>query len=501
MLADSPPLLSKAPDGSVILDVAAYSFGDPDIERHVHLYNKAVPETLARQRRVARKWQLTRHAIHDRMRWSRERIRDWQLSSLSRLVDFAFSTIPFYRALYSACGFRPGDIVTWEDFSSLPIITRRDLTTDFPAAHVLAGVDPAKCYGARTSGSSGVPLSIVRDDGSEELQSLLRMRQFEVMLGEALLPTDWIYNIYLSSWAFTSFAGALPVFSISEDCPPAAILRHIACIRPKVVSAFPSFLSRMAMNPMNLLECGVRCICTNSEGSTRQERDTFAALFGVPVLDEYATEEMSGVIASECREGHYHVVEDRVVVEVANVAPDGTGDIIVTDLANLYMPIIRYAQGDLIVMSPDNARCVCANNFRFLARFLGRADQALYSPSIGRVPSDRLMNLCDRTFVSQESGVAAFRLIQNERDSVDVLLVLRAGLQAVEPRCLELFSQGLREIFQYQIRIKVSYVEALPDRESYKRRAVINQLDTIHRGSDTGAGVSGGTRACSGTAT
>lgn len=483
MLADSPPLLCKAPDGSVILDVAGYSFADPDIERHVHLYNKAVPETLARQRRVARKWQLTRHALHDRMRWSRERIRDWQLNRLSGLVDFAFNTISFYRALYGACGFRTGDIVTWEDFASLPIITRQDLTTDFPAAHVLGGVEPSQCYGARTSGSSGVPLTIVRDDASEELQSLLRMRQFEVMLGEPLLSTDWIYNIYLSSWAFTSFAGAFPVFSISEDCPPAAILRHITRIRPKIISAFPSVLSRMAVNPTNLLEYGVRCICTNSEGSTPQERDNVAALFGVPVLDEYATEEMSGVVASECRERHYHLVEDRIVVEVVNAAPDGVGDIVVTDLANFYMPIIRYAQGDLIKMSPDDAECACANNFRYLARFLGRADQALYSPSIGRVPGDRLMNLCDRTFVSEESGVAAFRLIQNERDSVDVLIVLRTGLHAVESRCLELFSKGVREVFQYPIAIKIAYVEALPT-ESYKRRTVINQLTAARRDAD-----------------
>lgn len=483
---DVPPLC-QAPDGSMILDVAAYCFSDPEIERHVHRYNKAVPETLARQRRVARKWRLTRDALHGRMKWSRDRIRDWQLSKLSTLVDFAFNTIPFYRERYGAYGFRTGDVTTWEDFASLPIVTRRELTTDFPRAHVLAGVEPSHCYGARTSGSSGVPLTIVRDDGAEELQSLLRMRQFEVMLGETLLPTDWIYNIYLSSWAFTSFDGAFPVFSISEDCPPAAILKHIARLRPKVVSTFPSFLSRMAVSPINLSECGVRCICTNSEGSTRHERDSFAALFGVPVLDEYSTEEMSGVIASECREGNYHILEDRVVVEMANGTPDGIGDIIVTDLANFYMPIIRYSQGDLIRMSPDDRECACANNFRHLDRFFGRTDQALHSPSIGRVPTDRVMNLCDRTFVSYESGVEAFRIIQKERDSVDILLVLRPGLAAVEPRYLGMFSNGLREIFQYPIEIKLSYLEALPDTASHKRRMVINQLEIPMREEATSA--------------
>jgi phenylacetate-CoA ligase len=471
-----PSRLRPALDGSTILDVASFSFGDPELDRYVHHYNKVVPETLSRQKRVARKWQLRRDALHKRMKWPRERVRDWQLDKVSALVDFAFNTIPFYNERYGACGFRTGEIVTWDDFASLPVTTRSDLTTNFPAAYVLSGVDPLKCYGARTSGSSGVPLSIVRDDGAEELQSLLRMRQFEVMLDAPLLPSDWIYNIYNSSWAFTSFDGEFPVFSVSEDCPPAIVLRHLALLKPKVLSAFPGFLSRMAQTPDNLFQHGVRCICTNSEGSSRQERANFAAAFGVPVFDEYSTEELCGVVASECKYGNYHVVEDRVVVEVGGASADGTGDIIATDLANFYMPIIRYSQGDLIRLAAEDAVCPCANQFRHLDKFLGRSDQALQSPSIGRVPGDRLMNLCDRTFVAPESGVAAFRLVQTELELIDVLLVLRVGALHVDKDIMGAFIDGLRELFQYPVRTRVEYLSSLPDTPSYKRRMVLNRL-------------------------
>jgi len=464
----------EAVDGSTILDVAAYAFDDPDIARHVHRYRKGVPETFARQRRVARKWELTRDLLHARLHWPRERIREWQLSRVSALVDFAFATIPFYRSRYSAVGFRTGDIVTWDDFAELPVVTRRDLTIDFPASHVVGGIDPASCYGARTSGSSGMPVTIVRDDASEELQSLLRMRQFEIMLGDAMDPNDWIYNVYLSSWAFTSFAGSFPVFSISEDCPPAAVLRHIARLRPRLLSAFPSFLSRMARVAENLHDYGVRCICTNSEASSQQERANLADAFGVPVLDEYSTEELSGVVASECREGRYHITEDRLVIEVANAADDGVGDIIATDMANLYMPIIRYAQGDLIQLAPDGAVCPCGNGFRHLLRFLGRADEALESPMVGRVPSDRLMNLCDRTLVNTKSGVAEFRLVQTGRDAVDVLVALRTGATTVESTIMRAFADGIRALFQFPIALNVRYVDRLPDPTSHKRRTVVN---------------------------
>lgn len=472
-----PTLQGPVLGASSLMDVASHCFGLAEIESHVHRYDKKVAETVARQRRVARKWWQTREALHERLKWSRPRIRDWQLSRVSTLVDWAFNTIPFYRSLYSKSGFRTGDIVTWEDFASLPLVTRQDLTLGFPQRQVLAGVNPELCYGARTSGSSGVPMTIVRDDGSEELQSLLRMRQFEVMLGSQLRPTDWIYNIYLSSWAFTSFDGEFPVFSISEDCPPQALVQHIEQLRPRLVSAFPSVLARMATTkPVNMAKSGVSCICTNSEGSSRTERDMIAEAFGVPVFDEYASEEMSGVIASECIAGNYHVVEDRVVAEVTNVDSDGLGDIVVTDMANIFMPIIRYAQGDLVRLSAEDAVCGCGNCFRHFDRFMGRADQALHSPSIGRVPSDRVMNLCDRTLVDFASGVAAFRIIQSVPETVDVMMVLRPGFTVAEQASLEALTVGLRDLFQYPIGITPIYLPDLPDASSYKRRMVINLL-------------------------
>jgi len=462
-----------------VMDVAAFTFDDPEIGQYIHHYRKSVLETPSRQRRIARKWKLQRHFLHERMRWPRSQIREWQLNRVATLVDFAFNTIPFYREHYSACGYRTGDILSWDDFACLPVVTRSDLTSKFPAGTVLAGIDPSSCYGARTSGSSGFPLTVVRDDASEELQSLLRMRQFEVMLGEPLSPNEWIYNVYNSSWAFTSFDGAFPVFSISERCPPNIAIRHIAKLRPKVLSAFPSFLTRMSETPHDLSQYGIRCICTNSEGSTRQERSNFASAFDVPVFDEYSTEEFCGVVASECRCGNYHVIDDRIIVEVVNAGEDGVGDMVGTDLSNFYMPFIRYAQGDLIRFAPEGINCACGNNFRHLDRFLGRSDQALVTCSGERVPGDQLMNLLDQTFVDPDSGASAFRLIQTELDIVEVLVVLRSDFRELLPSIAAEFESGLRDLFRHSVFVNYRYVDTLPDTSSYKRRTVINSLNGL----------------------
>ncbi len=451
------------------------TFGIPEIAEHLHPYKKLIPETVQRQARLLRRWQTHREALHRRTSWDPELIQEWQLDRLAALVDYAYNAIPFYRDLYGRQGYRTGDIVSIDDFNSLPVISKADLIANFPQAIVLAGVDPAQCYGARTSGSTGVPVSLIQDDLSADRWMVNRMRQFEQMAGQRLEPEDWIYNVYLSTWSFTSFAGAYPVFSISEDCPPAAVYRHLHRLRPKVLSVFPSFLARLAEHGDDLAGAGILAVCTNSESSSAQERRSFESHFGVPVLDEYASEELS-IIATECRFGRYHVVEDRVRVDVTDVDQDGMGKILGTDLSNIYMPLIRYSQGDLIRWSGKPSDCECGSTFRTFDRFYGRADQALRSPSIGQVPADRVMNLCDRTLVSYESGVAEFRVVQDDLALVTVFLVLREAQREASPVILDQFRTGLVEVFQSEVDIRFRCVDELPPLSSYKRRMIVNNL-------------------------
>lgn len=455
--------------------VEAHHSGIPEIQRYMHRYDKRVAETRTGQLRLRRRWDADRERLHRRTRWSPELIAEWQLDRIAALVDYAYNAIPFYRELYSACGYRTGDIVSWSDFDALPVVRKADMIAAFPEANVLPGVDPQACYGARTSGSTGVPMTLIQDDLSAERWMVNRMRQFEMMAGERLLPEDWIYNVYLSTWSFTSFAGAYRTFSVSEDCPARAIAEHIEKLRPKVLSVFPSFLGRLADCAGDLAQFGVKCICTNSESSSRAERQAYAEHFGAPVLDEYASEELS-IIATECRHGRYHVVEDRIHVGIVNADEDGIGDIVGTDLSNIYMPMIRYAQGDLIAWTGKHGHCDCANNFRYIERFLGRADQALQSAAIGRVPPDRVMNLCDRTFVSYESGIAQFRVIQRAVESVEVLLVLRGSQDIASPTILEQFRAGLAELFQSQLHVQYTYVPRLPELSSHKRRMILCEI-------------------------
>ncbi len=459
-----------------LLDTGDFDFGIPEIQKYKHIYNSRVPQTLDRQQRLLRSWEATRESMHAATRRDQSVTDRILLERISRHVDFAFNFIPFYRKHYSAVGFRTGDVVTWNDFACLPTVSKADLIAEYPHSIVANGIDIESCHGARTSGSTGKPLTLVRDDAAADRRMLEILRQFETMLDSPLQREDWIYNIYHSHWVVTSLAGFYRTFSVSQDCPPEAILRHISSLRPRFISSFPSFLARFQEVARDLRPFGVECISTNSESSTVLERQKLADHFKVPVLDEYSSEELPS-IAIECPYNNYHVEEDRTYLEIVEPDNESVGRVVGTDLANIYMPIIRYEQGDLARWAKSGqGKCPCGNCYRHLDRLHGRADQAFFSSRNGKILPDRVLDLVDKTLIDVSSGIAEFRVVQKDIGHVEILCVMEGGKISPSAAIVVKFEKGMNDLFGCDISVRFNVVQQIPALSSYKRRMIINEI-------------------------
>jgi len=103
------------------------------------------------------------HQLQQSQWWPPEVLRRHQFRQLSRLVDHAYRTIPFYAARLSAAGYRPGQEVTEELWRSIPILARREVqeagtaleAREMPPGHGELSRDS-------TSGSTGMPIRIAR---------------------------------------------------------------------------------------------------------------------------------------------------------------------------------------------------------------------------------------------------------------------------------------------------------------------------------------------------
>jgi len=457
-----------------MFDVTQFSFGIPEIEAHIHHHVGSRTETIEGQMRLLKKWTCNRAALHAVTRLSHDEIQARQLQQISALVDTAYSTHPFYNQLYTKAGFRRGDIVTWDDYHALPTITKHDIIDNYDMFTTALAPDPTQIYTQRTSGSSGKTVQTMRDPTMTDYHGLWELRFFDQMLGRPRDPSEWCYMSYLACPPYTSLDGQYPFFTVSNDCPPEYVLKHLKLMKPALLSGFPSYLGRLAALVDDPSELGIKAILTNSETCTRAERTKIGERMGVGtrVFDEYSSVELS-YIATECTQGRYHIVEDNVRVDVLNPNNEGMGEIVATNLVNTYMPYIRYRQGDIIQIAAASECCDCGNKFRHFQSFHGRTDQFLQSQTIGLVPPDRVMALYDRTLIESIAKVAEFQIVQTAIDQVTLLIVPEFDKGGPDNKTVQTFVNGLKDLFNDpKLTVNVEEVHAMPPGKSHKRRLI-----------------------------
>ena len=86
--------------------------------------------------------------------------------------------------------------------------------------------------------------------------------------------------------------------------------------------------------------------------------------FGTKVYNFYGSREVSN-LAGECKKGLMHTFDFWNYLEVLDdnnqpVKEGEEGKVVVTNLVNYSMPLIRYEIGDLALRGP--AQCTCGNN-------------------------------------------------------------------------------------------------------------------------------------------
>ena len=217
---------------------------------------------------------------------------------------------------------------------------------------------------------------------------------------------------------------------------------------------------------------GILCL---SEPLYPQMRKIIQAAFNCPVLSRYSNEEC-GVLAYECPQCmQFHLNAASFIFEILEMETDkpaaagSPGRIIVTDLYNYALPLIRYDTGD--VGSIGGNYC---NNFATpaLKTLEGRKLDCIYDTENRKLAPfvlDEALNLSD-VFIKQ------FQFVQEDKINYKLRLCVNDKF-AHEQVIIE----KLKNILGEKARISVEYVEEIPVLNSGKRKYVINCLKPDNR--------------------
>lgn len=403
-------------------------------------------------------------------------IKAWQLKRIRQLVKHAFETVPLYKEKYSAVGFSPEDLKTWKDFEALPILTKEEIIECFPEKSVSNKHNLE--FTTRSSGSSGKFVTIVVSPDAVYKDTIQGARQFYFQSGGKYRPRDLALFIYTCPWWVSSIdedykTAFLPTTTKVEEA--AKVIRKL---KPKILSLYPTYLFKFYEKEIPLKKFGVEHIVVHSEQSSLQERVETSKFMGIPVLDEFSSEELTR-IALECPYRGYHLEEDACYVEIVNpknkkkVKPGEQGLLIGTNLLNEATPIIRYSQGDTARIE-KNQRCLCGSKFRIFGAVYGRYMDSIMDSNEEVIPASCFMDLAYNWYL--ESGIPVhglrYQIVQSQDGTIDIYL--QPSIYKISPKQQFIIKESMYELLPRNMTVKTHIVKEFIITTGHKFRPVIS---------------------------
>jgi phenylacetate-CoA ligase len=420
---------------------------------------------------------------------TREQIRRFQFDRIRDLVDIAFTSIPVYREKYAKAGFRRGDLRSWEDFERLPPITKDELIAAFPDGCVNPRWPLGDLFSTRSSGSSGKTLLIKVDLGAIVVDTLQGFRAFWLQTGLKYSASHLAAHIYTVPWWFESVRNDFKSAFISSLVPAERMAEILAEIRPHVISCYPTNLRSLVPYWDEFRHEELYGVIIHSEASTPLERRHWSEEIGVPVVDEYSSEEGTR-IALELPCGHYHVHEDAVYLESLSPTtlqaqePGIPGLSVVTNLLNEAMPFIRYVQGDFITRPTVESSCMCG--WSQLARIDGRMNDGFVTASGTEIPAGTLLDVTYRWMYDIGAHIQEFELVQTAPDRVRATFQVGDGVPEDKVRTSTQHLEDLLEVCLGQrLHLDIQITKAFPHRKG-KRRPIRREFSATPGASASG---------------
>jgi len=360
-----------------------------------------------------------------------------QQTKLRRLLRVAHEHSPFYRERINAAGLDP-EGVTLDSLQQLPALQKDEIRGAVENMLTQSANDLTTCT---TGGSTGQPLQfyICRSRQAADQAARARSRRwFGIEPGERELylwgspvevgrqdrvkrARDWLTNHRL-----------LNAFALN-DSNSTEYLDIYRAYRPVHLFGYPSSLVRWAQlvrkHGQELENTHLRAVFTTGEVLTPADRAVLEGTFSVPIADGYGARD-AGFVAHQCLAGNYHLAVENMIVELLDakgksVSSDDAGEITVTHLDAVGMPLIRYRTGDMAAWG--TASCPCGRKLMCLADIAGRQTDMLKRPDGGYAHALSLIYVLRDTPV-----VRTFQIEQQADLSVDIHVEVERSLSAAD---------------------------------------------------------------------
>jgi phenylacetate-CoA ligase len=397
-------------------------------------------------------------------------LQTYQDELLGRLGEWMRKRVAFYQHMSGP--------LSRETLAELPVITRQILIEQ--REQLTAQSFHGRRFVRTTGGSTGQPVTIDRDARALawNLAAMWRGRQWAgVNIGD---PEGRLWGVPITP-AGRRYAWWADVLLHRRRCSAFQFTQEDMERYTKLLNRFqPAYLygyvSMLVEYARHLQSSRVapryrlRSVIATSEVLEPQQRAVLEECFACPVFNEYGCGEV-GWIAHECEHGSMHLHSENLFVEIQH--PDGTastegeGLLLVTDLRNRAMPLIRYQNGDVAKIATTT--CSCGRGLPVLEAVLGRAYDMITGPDNRTFHGQFFMYMIEQA-TRLCLGIDAFQVIQSGLNELTLKIVPGKGYGSATEAFVRNY---LQERFHPAVKLSLQVVDHIERERSGKMRVVI----------------------------
>jgi phenylacetate-CoA ligase len=363
---------------------------------------------------LGRSFRVNRRFVRDAQWWPAERSQEYQLGRLREILNLAYEKSGFYRRLFNAVGFRPGDLHSLTDMNQLPTIDKQVIIDNLAEICTRSVKDRDVDFGS-TGGTSGTPLHFYLNASRHSIEY-------------AYLTASWERAGYRLGMPMAVLRGRVVQANqkgLHHECDP--ILRHhyysnfhmtddnmrryldhMCRIGPCMLHAYPSSAHALANYIIETGKQGpqnIQGVLLESENVYPDQVHAIERAFNARAFSSYGHSERC-VLAVQCEHtNNYHVWPTYGYFELLDNqgAPVRTrgqeGEIVGTGFINTVVPFIRYRTGDYATYLGESCEG-CGRKHTIITDIKGRWPQGGLIAVDGSVVSMTALNVHDDTFTN-----------------------------------------------------------------------------------------------------
>ncbi len=400
--------------------------------------------------------------------WSREQIEQYQTEQLEKLLEHSKNTVPFYKS-QKGC-----------NLSDWPVVNK-SVFKDNEDKCISSEYNKDDLIVMSTSGSTGTPFASYQNVIKKKhvnAETLYYNGKIGFTIGRRIIYLRSIVsevqksslkqfsqNIYLLDCNDLSDKGIKAklefIEKYSKGC--GAMLMGYA----STFKAFSDYFSKYGFKDAE--NANIYGVVSGSEMLYDSVRNNIETAFKCKCVSRYANEE-NGFIGQDEEENNVFLVDTAdYYVEVLKLDSDETeeagkvGRIVVTDLFNYAMPMIRYDTGDLgalTFLEKDGQKRLAITSFS------GRKVDTVTDCNGNLVSPNAITNL-----MWQYKDIKQFQFIQKDYGKYVLILNL-----SVEDYDYSPIVNDIKRIFGTDSEISVEFTSDIPVLSSGKRRYIVNEM-------------------------